>query len=152
MSRNVDTVRAIHDAFNRRDWDAMIAPITDDFTSTEGDGTVYRGRAGAIESSKVWADAFSDGRITEATYYDAGNTVVTEFVGRGTHDGPLGPMPATGKTVALPYLEIYHFNKQGQCTAMKSYFNQFLLMQLLGFADIPQQGTISLEAPTKTRT
>jgi steroid delta-isomerase-like uncharacterized protein len=152
MSRNVETVRAIHDAFNRRDWDAMIAPVTDDFTTTEGDGTVYRGRAGAIESAKVWADAFSDGRITEATYYDAGDTVITEFVGRGTHDGPLGPIPATGKTTALPYLEIYHFNKQGQCTSMRAYFNQLTLMQELGLADVPQQSTITLETPAATRT
>ena len=46
--------------------------------------------------SKPWADAFSDGKVTEARYYDAGDTVTVEFVGTGTHDGPLGPMPATG--------------------------------------------------------
>ena len=151
MSRNVETVRAIHDAFNRHDWDAMITPLTDDFRSIEGDGTVFTGRAGAIESSKVWADAFPDGRVTDAVYYDAGDTVVTEFVGRGTHTGPLGPIAPTGKFCELPYLEIYHFNTQGQCTSMRAYFNQFTLMQQLGLADIPQQETISLESPAKTR-
>jgi hypothetical protein len=42
----------------------------------------------------------SDIRITSPRYIDAGQTVVCTFTIVGAHDGPLGPLPATGKEFA----------------------------------------------------
>ena len=42
--------------------------------------------------------------VTELT--DAGDTVVAEFTGRGVNDGPLGPLPASGKQMNHPFCEI----------------------------------------------
>jgi ketosteroid isomerase-like protein len=87
--------------------------------------------------SKAWADAFSDASITDTVYHDAGDTVVAEFVGRGTNDGPLGPLPATGRTVALPYCEIYHFDADGKVAGGRAYFDQLGLLVQLGLAEAP---------------
>ena len=135
-SRNVETVRTVHAAFNERDWDLMRSKIAESCEWVDGRGIVHKGpEEYATSYSKPWADAFSNGEITEARYYDAGDTVVAEFVGRGTQDGALGPMPASGKSVKLPYCEIYHFDSGGSVTSGAAYFDAYGLAVQLGFAE-----------------
>src|SRR5438128_7650640 len=110
-SSNVETARAINAAFNDRDWDAMRSRIAETCEWVDGRHITHKGPEEFVTGySKPWADGFPDGKVTDARYYDAGDTVVAEFVGRGTNTGQLGPMPATGKSVELPYCEVYHFN------------------------------------------
>lgn len=151
MSRNTDSVLGIYDAFNRRDWDKMRSYISDSFTENSG-GHTYTGKDGAVTSARVWADAFEDAKVTDVRLHDAGETVVAEFVGRGTHTAQLDTIPATGKSVALPYCEIYRFNNQGEAVAMTAYFDQLALLGQLGVIDVPQQETITLETPATART
>ena len=135
-SSNVDAVRAVHAAFNGRDWDAMASRIAQDCVWVDGRQLTHKGPDEVtMNYSKAWADAFSDGRIEDARYYDAGDTVVTEFVGRGTNDGQLGPMPASGKKVELPYCEIYHFNSEGKVSGGGAYFDAYGLAVQLGYAE-----------------
>ena len=137
-SANVAAIQAAHEGFNNRDWDAVRARIADDCVWIDGTGRRHDGaEAFARDYAKGWADAFSDGKITEARYHDAGDTVVTEFVGRGTNDGPLGPMPATGKQLVLPYCEIYSFNSDGKVAGGRAYFDQLTLLTQLGHAQAP---------------
>jgi hypothetical protein len=56
-------------------------------------------------------------------------------VGRGTNDGPLGPLPATGREVILPYCEVYHFNAAGKVIAGECYWDQLGLLRQLGVAE-----------------
>ena len=136
MSSNVETVRAINQAFNDRDWDAMKSKIAETCEWVDGRNMIHKGPDElTMNYSKPWADAFSDGRITEARYYDAGDTVAVEFVGVGTQDGPLGPMPASGKSVKLPYCEIYHFGSDGKVVGGRAYFDAYGLAVQLGFAE-----------------
>lgn len=140
MSRNADAVHAIHESFNKRDWDALVADVADGCVFIDGQGQVLHGKEGLRGYGQGWAAAFSDGKITDARIYDAGDTIVTEFVGRGTQDGPLGPVPATGRSVTLPYLEIYHFNDDGKVTSGRAYFDMLGLMTQLGVASgVPAQ-------------
>lgn len=140
MSQNADAVHAIQTAFNSRDWDALVSNVTDDCVFIDGQGQVLHGKEGLRGYGQGWAAAFSDGKITDARIYDAGDTVVTEFVGRGTHDGPLGPVSATGRSVSVPYLEIYHFDADGRITSGRAYFDMLGLMQQLGVAPgVPAQ-------------
>ncbi len=135
---NVATVKAIHQGFNDRNWDAVKGPIAQGCVFTDGRGVEHDGPDGfAGGYSKGWADAFSDGKITEAVYHDAGDTVVTEFVGRGTNDGSLGPMPATGRSAVLPYSEIYHFDADGKVVSGRAYFDQLGMLVQLGLAEAP---------------
>ena len=137
-SQNVATVQSVHQAFNDRDWDAVRAAIAPGCVFTDGRGVRHEGPdAFASTYSKPWTDAFSDGRITEPVYHDAGDTVVTEFVGVGTNDGALGPMPATGRSVVLPYAEIYHFDADGKVSGGRAYFDQLGMLVQLGLAEAP---------------
>jgi steroid delta-isomerase-like uncharacterized protein len=135
-SRNVQIVQAQQAAFNERKWDSMRSLIAVDSIFVDGRGQRHEGPDEFVQNySKGWADAFSDGRVANPKYYDAGDTVITEFVGRGTNDGPLGPLPASGRSVELPYLEIYHFNADGQIIGGRAYFDQLDLLDQLGHAE-----------------
>lgn len=132
-SRNVETVRAQHEAFNRRDWKGLRKLIADDCVFVDALGETHKGPDAFVDGySKPWCEAFSDARVTDAKFHDAGDTVVTEFVGRGTNDGALGPMPATGRPVELPYCEIFHLNGQGKICGGRAYFDQVGLLVQLG--------------------
>jgi steroid delta-isomerase-like uncharacterized protein len=137
-SSNVKTVANVHQAFNDRDWGTMSSAIAPDCVFTDGRGVRHEGPDGFTQGySKAWADAFSDGRITDTVYHDAGDSVVAEFVGRGTNDGSLGPMPASGRSVVLPYCEIYDFDADGKVASGRAYFDQLGMLVQLGLAEAP---------------
>ena len=76
--KNVQTVQTEHKAFMARDWAAIRDLIADDCVFVDGTGTAHKGpEAFANDYAKSWADAFSDAAVTEARYYDAGDTVVS---------------------------------------------------------------------------
>jgi steroid delta-isomerase-like uncharacterized protein len=137
-SSNVETVASVHKAFNDRDWGTISSAVAPDCVFTDARGIRHEGPDGLSQGySKAWADAFSDGRITDAVYHDAGSSVVTEFVGRGTNDGPLGPLPASGRSVVLPYCEIYDFDANGKIASGRAYFDQLGMLVQLGHAEAP---------------
>lgn len=155
MGKNADTVHRLHDSFNRRDWDALVADIADECVFIDGRGEVLHGKDGVRGYGQGWAAAFSDGKITDERLYDAQDTVVTEFVGRGTNDGPLGEMPATGRPVTLPYVEIYHFDADGMVSSGRAFYDTMGLLVQLGLApgaaavtEMPAQKIKGKTAPT----
>jgi steroid delta-isomerase-like uncharacterized protein len=140
---NVKAVQAEQAAFNERDWDTIRELIAEDCVFVDARGEHHEGPDGFIDGySKGWSDAFSDGHISDAKFYDAGDTVVTEFIGSGTNDGPLGPLPATGRRGEVPYLEIYHFNADGQVIGGRAYFDQLALLVQLGHAEAPAEQAV----------
>ena len=69
------------------------------------------GRAGYRDLTRRWVEAFPDARIVIATVATAaGGTVVTDWVGEGSHRGVLDlsgmpAIPATGMRAELPMRE-----------------------------------------------
>ena len=84
-----------------------------------------------------WIRASSDIRITGPRYFDAGQTVACTFTVAGTHDGPLGPLPGTGKEFALPLCEMWHFDSSGRVVGGDLYYDQVSLLTQLGL--MPRQ-------------
>ena len=81
QSGNVETHRAGHEAFNRRDWVAMTSQYAESITWTDhSQGRTFRTpqefRADFLPG---WVTASSDIKITGARYFDAGRTVVCAF-------------------------------------------------------------------------
>lgn len=132
-SKNVETFRAAHDAFNRRDLDAVIATFTDSFAYVD------QPRARTLNRQEFkdvfmqgWVDAFSDAQVTEREYIDGGDTVVCRFLGRGTNDGSIEGAPATGRTMNLPFVEIFRFDSQGRITGGEAIYDQVTILTQLG--------------------
>jgi steroid delta-isomerase-like uncharacterized protein len=138
-SRNVDAHRTGHEAFNRRDFEAMTSHYADTIDWTDhSQGRTFRTRQEfRDEFLPGWVTASSDIRITDPRYLDAGQSSVCTFTVAGTHDGPLGPLPATGKAFALPLCELWHFDPSGRVVGGDLYYDQVSLLGQLGLMPQP---------------
>jgi hypothetical protein len=136
---NLETYRAGHEAFNQRDFDAMVKHYADSISWTD------RARGVTFTTPQEFKDVFltgwvqssSDIRITDPSYIDAGQTVVCTFTVVGTHDGPLGPFPVTSKPFALPLCEMWHFDASGRVVGGDLYYDQGSLLMQLGLMPQP---------------
>ena len=138
-SSNVETYRAGHEAFNQRDFEAMTKHYADSIAWTDHpQGRMFRTPQEFRDDFLTgWVGASSDIRITGPRYLDAGQTVVCTFTVAGTHDGPLGPLHATGKEFALPLCEMWHFDLGGRVVGGDLYYDQVSLLTQLGLMPQP---------------
>src|SRR5882672_6206347 len=132
-SKNVETLRAAHESWNKRDFAGVVKNVAE--------GLVYTDNARAVTLSgqdkfrkwtEEWAKAFSDGRITNPEYIDAGDIVVARFTVVGTNDGPLSSMKPTGRKMSLQFCEVCYFDKQGSPVLGGCYYDQYTLLSQLG--------------------
>jgi hypothetical protein len=136
---NVEAHRAGHQAFNRRDFQAMTRRYAEHIIWTDrARGLTFRTpQQFRDEFLAGWVAASSDIRITDPSYIDAGQTVVCTFAVVGSNDGPLGPFPATGKQFALPLCEMWHFDPSGRVVGGDLYYDQVSLLTQLGLMPQP---------------
>jgi hypothetical protein len=84
---NVEVVRAVLDAYNRRDLEATLEHVTDGFELDWSRSLgplrgVYRGRQGVDRLYREYAEAFANVQIEVEEFIDAGDAVVVPNVGR----------------------------------------------------------------------
>lgn len=134
-SKNVETARAAYQAFNSRDFDAILRMVSDRVIYEDrARGETFKGRDGYLGFLQGWVASFSNAECAQLKLVDGGDTVVAEFIGRGTNDGPLGPLPKSGKQLNLPFCEIIRFNEQGEIISAAIYYDQLSMMAQLGHA------------------
>ena len=132
-SKNVETLRAAHESWNKRDFASLVKNAAEVLVYTDHSRNVtLNSRDKFREWTEGWAKAFSDGRITNPEYIDAGDVVITQFTVVGTNDGPFGALKATGRKMSLPFCEICHFDKQGRIVSGGCYYDQYTLLTQLG--------------------
>lgn len=136
MADNAEFVRGLLEAWNDRDFDVIMEATAPDAVLTDsGSGETFRGRDGIHRYNTMWAEAFPDGRITVDRVIAAGDTVVAEYTGNGTHTAPLvtsgGTIPATGRSVTLHFCDIYDI-KDGKIHTQHTYGDSGSLMAQLG--------------------
>ncbi len=132
-AKNVKTLRAAHESWNKRDFAGVISNVAESLTYTDyGRNITLNSREKFREWAEGWAKAFSAGHLTNPQYIDAGDIVVAQFTVEGTNDGPLGSMKPTGRNMSLPFCEISHFDKQGRIVSGGCYYDQYTLLTQLG--------------------
>ena len=135
---NLTLAKTLYQHFNDRKLDEAAKHMTGDATWTNtSTGETLRGPAGYKESAQRWITALSDARIDIKNQIANDDYVVTEFHGRGTHDGPMktpqGVIPATRKKLELPFCEILHF-KSGKVSEGRLYYDVASMMRQLGLS------------------
>jgi steroid delta-isomerase-like uncharacterized protein len=129
---NSSTVKAVYEAFNRRDFDRLASYIAPNAMATS---MPFDAKLGVREDFEAWGSAFPDGKLELKNLVAQGDYVVAELVGRGTHSGTLGgpggDIPATGRRVELPLVDVYRF-REGKIAEIRYYFDAFSLFQQLG--------------------
>lgn len=133
---NLATGKLIYQLFNERKIDEAARHVSPDCLWTNvSTGESHRGPAGFKDFAQGWITAFSDARCDIQDQYATEDRVITEFIGRGTHDGPLstpnGPVPATRRKMDLQFCEILTL-KAGKVTGARLYFDVATMMRQLG--------------------
>ncbi|HTR66928.1 MAG TPA: ester cyclase [Terriglobales bacterium] len=132
-SKNVETVRAAHDSWNKRDFTSLVRNTAENLVYTDhAQNRTMNSRDKFREWTESWAKTFADGRIIKPDYIDAGDFVIARFTVEGTNDGSLGSLKPTGRRVSLPFCEIIHFDKQGKIISGGCYYDQYTLLTQLG--------------------
>jgi steroid delta-isomerase-like uncharacterized protein len=144
---NEDIVRTFYDAWNAREFERSAELMADDGELVMvGTGQTFRGPDGVIEFSRMWADAFPDGKVTVERIISSGDTIAVEYTGRGTHTGtlasPMGDIEATGKSVTLQLCDVYELSG-GKVRSNRQYFDSASLMTQLGIMPAPTAAAIS---------
>lgn len=99
----------------------------------------FIGKAGYRELARRWLEGVPDGRITITTVLVPDErTVVTEYIGQGTHLGTLElpgfpPLAATGVHTQLPMREVITL-QDNRIIACRMEFDPEELMRRLGIA------------------
>ncbi len=123
-----------------QDWPAREAILTPDCVVTTPQG-ILRGPGETTAFSKPFVGAFSDARHSIDLVVSSGDDVVVEGVWVGTHTEPLvtpdGEVPATGKTINLPYVATLRASGD-RIASLRLYFDQLTFMAQLGLLPQPQ--------------
>jgi steroid delta-isomerase-like uncharacterized protein len=132
----IDAAKAPMLAYNQKDWNAVRAGITQDFTYDEvGTRRKVQGADQTITLFQGWAEAIPDSKATFDNAVASGNTVLLELTWRGTHKGPLqtpkGSFAATGKQIEIRACAVVEL-VDGKAKVQRHYFDMATLLQQLG--------------------
>lgn len=136
---NIDNHRQAHEAFNRRDWDALATQLAEDIEYVDHPrGATLKSAQQFLDYLKDgWATAFSDAAVTNARYTESNDTSIAQFDGTGTNDGQLGPTPPTGRTMNMPFCEIMTYDSAGRIVRGELYYDQLTMLVQLGHVSAP---------------
>ena len=136
MSDPATIAREYFEAWNRRDWARSRELYHPGFTYTGGDGQVQTGPDAGIALLQMWANAFPDGKLEILHIHTVGNVAVAEFIGRGTHQGDLMGIAATGRQMSIPVCNVIEV-RDGKIHAEREYMDMLHLMEQLGVVPAP---------------
>jgi steroid delta-isomerase-like uncharacterized protein len=136
---NIDKHRQAHEAFNRRDWDGVVRDLAPDVEYTDHPrSTTTKNPQQFVEYLKGgWVTGFSDATVSNVRYTEGGDRTIAQFDGTGVNDGPLGPMPATGKTMSMPFCEVMTYDADGRIVRGELYYDQVTMLVQLGHMPPP---------------
>ena len=133
---NIAIAKNMYGLFNDRKLDELTKCVTNDVTWTNlATGETFKGPSGFREFCQKWITAFSDCRVDLQNQVADEGTVVSEFVGRGTHDGPMttpqGTIAPTKKKIDVRFCEILRITN-GKVSEAHLYFDTATMLRQLG--------------------
>ena len=133
MSKNVDNMRSAHESWNRRDFDGVVRNISDTLTYTDKAlNHTFKSKNEFRKMVETWASAFPDGKITTASYIEAGDNVIAQFTVEGTNTGSFAGLPPTGRRMKIEMCEICRCDKNGVALSGVNYYDQYSILTQLG--------------------
>lgn len=135
-TENAAFARAIYDAFNRKDFDAVLAMTAPDVEIVNvGWGVTYSGHDGFREFMQGWKTMDPTCRIDVVRQLAGEEGVTNECVFHATQTGPLRPpmgeIPPTGKTVTVPICEVWRIH-DGKLRSLINYADGVTIIAQLG--------------------
>lgn len=127
-------LRAAYEAWNAKDLARVLSYAQPDARMTNvAFGSVHDFRS----YDQNWMTAFPDGRVEIVNIIAHGDYVIGEFIGRGTHTGPLdspmGKIGPTGRKVEIRMCEVWEC-RNGKLANGRAYFDSRTLLSQLGLS------------------
>lgn len=94
-------------------------------------GQELRGIEAWRQTANAYQIALPDARLTHHETVVAGNRVVIRYSGEATQTGPLGDIPASGKSVSWEGLDLFHL-RDGKIIEMWVELDMLGFMQQIG--------------------
>lgn len=137
--QNKSTVsRLVEEGYNKHNFKLLDEIFSRDAISHDpSQPNLGKGPAGARESMQLYTTAFPDSTIVIERQIAEGDYVVQHLRTSGTHTGPLGPIPATGKKTNVTGVIISKL-QGGKVVETWSLWDQLSLMQQLGVIPMPE--------------
>jgi steroid delta-isomerase-like uncharacterized protein len=134
---NVDTHKEAHQAMNTEGAERTAAYFSPDAVYTDAArGITLKGKGEVQGWLQEWKTMASDARIGDPRYIDAGEWTICRFQARGTHDGPMGELPPTGKQLDMPFCELIRW-QDGKAVEGALYYDTTTMMVQLGHMEPP---------------
>jgi steroid delta-isomerase-like uncharacterized protein len=129
-------VREHMDSENRHEFDDTLATFHHPRYELVGTREVHDGPEEVMAYFEETRRAFPDQRNELLALHHADAAVLVEAVVRGTHTGPLGNLPPTGRSFELPILAVFVFDDD-RLVCERVYFDTLTTLRQLGLARDP---------------
>ena len=138
--QNKATARRFYEAWTSGDLDAYDEILASDAKDhdTQNPNAATLGPDGTRLTVEMYRAAFPDSRFEIEQQFAEGDYVITRWTARGTNDGEMMGMPATGKTVAVGGISIDRF-EDGKIVESWTNWDTLGMMQQLGVVPQPAQ-------------
>ena len=131
-AESVALLQKIFDCFNSHDPEKFRAFCSDDFEFHDASSPhPIKGRETFLTLLQGWWSAFPDATIIGKMTVAFGNWAAAEATAKGTHKGIFKGIPATGKVVSWPLMEIAEF-RDGRLKTLRAYRDNANIYKQLG--------------------
>jgi steroid delta-isomerase-like uncharacterized protein len=138
---SLDRARQYLDAWNAHDADAIVGTFAPGGTYHDPTTGDISGDAIGANAKGLWS-AFPDLSFEIASLAEAGaDRVVAEWIMRGTNTGPFRGLPATGRPVSLPGVDVMDIGTDG-IRGVKGYFDTRAVPEQLGLQVLVQPSRV----------
>jgi len=137
---NKAVVRAFVEAVNKKDWRRLDELVASDFARHSNSAQPQiRSRKQLREFLTGEANTFPDGHETIHFLVAEGDKLAVHSGFRGTQSGPMGPFPASGRTLSADFISIYRVSDGRIAEAWVEWDCLNSLIQLGHFAPLSAQ-------------
>lgn len=139
MSAATATYERLRKAFTDLDLDGWAGAYAEEATLHHPMLGDVSGREAIRAAESPLFEAFSDGGVELIRLVEQGDRLACEWVVTATNTGPLplpggGTVPATGRSVRLPVLDMLRLDADGRIAEDHRYYDMVTFSQQLGLA------------------
>ena len=113
-------------------WRGDLAMADDIFSQDLRTNGVHVGVAGPVGRIRERLTGFPDVNTSIQDMFVSGDKLAVTLIWRGTHTGPYGGVPATGKPVEVRDTAIWHF-RDGKVIEILTLQDQFAFLKQIGY-------------------
>ena len=130
------TVREHMESENRHEFDVTMNTFHHPRYELIATGEVHDGEAEVAQYFQDTRKAFPDQRNELIALHHADDAVIAEFDLKGTHEGPLGGLPPTGRSFTCRMVALFLF-EEDRLVGERVYFDTATILRQLGIAHDP---------------